>query len=79
MFEDGKLLLFHPFLFKNGATPKDKFFVVLKELEGNILLASLPTSKDHVHGNLDIANPFYNIHTTKEQERLPQNKLRQPH
>lgn len=68
MFEEGNLLLFHPFLFKNGATPKDKFFVVLKELEGNILLASLPTSKDHVpsdvevkHGCLDMAERFVNV------------------
>lgn len=68
MFEEGNLLLFHPFLFKNGATPKDKFFVVLKALEGNILLASLPTSKDHVpsdmeikHGCLDITERFFNV------------------
>jgi len=68
MFEEGNLLLFRPFLFKNGATPKDKFFVVLKELEGNILLASLPTSKDHVpsdmevrHGCLNIAERFINV------------------
>lgn len=26
MFEEGNLLLFHPFLFKNGAPSKDKFF-----------------------------------------------------
>lgn len=68
MFEEGNLLLFHPFLFKNGATPKDKFFVVLKELEENILLASLPTSKDHVpsdmevkRGCLDRAERFVNV------------------
>ena len=55
-------------MFKNGATPKDKFFVVLKELEGNILLASLPTSKDHVpsdvevkHGCLDMTERFVNV------------------
>lgn len=30
MFEEGNLLLFRPFLFKNGATPQDKFFLVLK-------------------------------------------------
>lgn len=68
MFEKGNLLLFRPFLFKNGATPKNKFFVVLKELDGNVLLASLPTSKDHVpsdaevkHGCLDMAERFVNV------------------
>lgn len=30
MFEEGNLLLFRPFLLKNGATPQDKFFLVLK-------------------------------------------------
>ncbi len=48
MFEEGNLLFFRPFLFKNGATPENKFFLVLKKLDGDILLASLPTSKNHV-------------------------------
>ena len=49
MFEEGNLLLFRPFIFKNGVTPKDKFFLVLgKDIQGGLLLASLPTSKDHV-------------------------------
>lgn len=69
MFEEGNLLLFRPFIFKNGATPKDKFFLVLgKDIQGGLLLASLPTSKDHVpsdvevkHGCLDIAERFVNV------------------
>lgn len=67
MFEEGNLLFFHPFLFKNGAKPQDKFFLVLKNVDGNILLASLPTSKDHVpsnlkveHGCLDIPECMFN-------------------
>jgi hypothetical protein len=67
MFEEGNLLLFRPFLFKNGATPKDKFFLVLKNLNGSLLLASLPTSKDHVptdvkveHGCIDISGRMFN-------------------
>lgn len=68
MFEEGNLLLFHPFVFKNGATPKDKFFLVLGNIDGELLLASLPTSKDHVpsdvdvrHGCLDLAERFVNV------------------
>ena len=68
MFEEGNLLLFRPFMFKNGAAPKDKFFLVLGNANGNLLLASLPTSKDHVpsdvevkHGCLDIAERFVNV------------------
>lgn len=29
MFEEGNLLFFRPFLFKNGAESQDKFFLVL--------------------------------------------------
>lgn len=68
MFEEGNLLFFRPFLFKNGAIPQDKFFLVLKKLDGNILLASLPTSKDHIpsdwelkSGCLDIPERMFNV------------------
>lgn len=55
MFETGNLLLFKPFLFKNGAPPKNKFMVVLgKEANGNMILASLPTSKDHVPSDIEV-------------------------
>lgn len=53
MFETGNLLLFKPFLFKNGALPKNKFMVVLgKDADGSMVLASLPTSKDYVPSDM---------------------------
>ncbi len=68
MFEEGNLLLFKPFLFKNGAKPKDKFFLILKKQNDNVLLACLPTSKDHVpsdrplkRGCLDIPERIVNV------------------
>lgn len=61
MFEEGNLLFFRPFLFKNGATPENKFFLVLKKLDGDILLASLPTSKDHVPSDLVVKRGCLNI------------------
>lgn len=54
MFKEGNLLKFFPFIFKNGAGPKDKYFVVLKETDGSILLAALPTSKDHVPADIQL-------------------------
>ena len=55
MFEAGNLLYFKPFIFKNGALPKNKFMVVLgQDANGNTLLASLPTSKDHVPGDIEV-------------------------
>lgn len=55
MFEAGNLLFFKPFVFKNGASPKNKFMVVLgRDASGNMLLASLPTSKDHVPNDVEV-------------------------
>lgn len=54
MFEKGNLLLFKPFVFKNGATPEDKFFISLGELEDGILLASLPTSQKTRFGGREV-------------------------
>jgi hypothetical protein len=47
-FEERDLLIFSPFYFKNGNTPKRKFFIVLKVLENQTLIAILPTSKNHI-------------------------------
>ncbi len=77
MFEEGNLLLFRPFVFKNGALPKDKFFLVLGNMDGELLLASLPTSKDHVpsdmevkHGCLDLAERFINVFVFMSGEEI---------
>lgn len=54
MFEPGNLLYFNPFIFPDGGEPKAKFFVVLGEVEGTLLLASLPTSKDHIPSDVEV-------------------------
>ena len=48
MFEPRNILYFNPFYFKNGNPPKAKYLVVLKNDCNNVILASLPTSKDHI-------------------------------
>jgi hypothetical protein len=48
VFEEGSLILFTPFHFKNGLPAQDKFFIVLKTLDDSIIIASLPTSKNKV-------------------------------
>lgn len=53
MFEEGNLLLFEPFKFEDGSS-KRKFFIVLKNNDGVSLLASLPTSKDHIPADLNV-------------------------
>lgn len=52
MFAEGQLLRFDPFLFKNGAPSKPKFYVVLKHMGEDLMMASLPTSQDHIPGDL---------------------------
>lgn len=69
MFEVGSLLYFEPFIFKNGAKPKNKYMIVLGgDSEGQMILASLPTSKDHVPsdivvniGCIDLPNRQVNV------------------
>lgn len=52
MFETSTLLRFDPFIFPDGGQPKSKYFIVIKNDESGVLLASLPTSKDHVPSDI---------------------------
>lgn len=49
---EGMILYFTPFIFPDGGNPKPKYFLVLKLLDGGVVLASLPTSKDYVPSSL---------------------------
>ena len=48
MFQEGHIIYFDPFYFKNGNTAKPKYFVVLKTVSDNNVIASLPTRKDAI-------------------------------
>lgn len=48
MFEEGNIIYFDPFYFKNGNTAKAKYFIILKNRSQNTIIASLPTRKDSV-------------------------------
>lgn len=56
MFEPGNLLFFDPFIFPDGGNPKPKFFLVLGEIENAVLLAALPTSKDHIPSDVKVTS-----------------------
>ena len=56
MFETGNLLYFNPFIFPDGGDPKPKFFIVLGEVDETVLLASLPTSKDHIPSDVEVSS-----------------------
>lgn len=53
MYTPGKLIFFDPFYFKDGGS-KPKYFLVIKVIEENIILASLPSSKVHLPANQHI-------------------------
>ncbi len=68
-FVEGSLLYFEPFIFLNGATPKNKYFIVLKHTDDTIVVASLPTSKDSIpskltkqHGCIDQSDINFNCY-----------------
>lgn len=58
---EGTLLYFDPFVFKNGAAPKPKYFIVLANTDDGVMLASLPTSKDHVPSDAEVVRGAVNI------------------
>ncbi len=52
MYDEGTILYFTPYHFKNGkSASKNKYFVVLKNIDNVYILASLPTRKDHIPQN----------------------------
>lgn len=56
MFEEGTIIYFDPFYFKNGNTAKPKYFVVLKNQDNHTVLASLPTRTDSIPQKEEIDN-----------------------
>lgn len=68
-FQEGAILYFDPFIFPDGGKPKPKYFLVLKVLDDVCLLASLPTSKDHIpeyiekrHGCIERSDISFNCY-----------------
>ncbi|HXD94016.1 MAG TPA: hypothetical protein VNX01_12445 [Bacteroidia bacterium] len=54
MYTPGNLIYFDPFYFKDGSESKPKYFLVLKVIGDSAILASLPSSVDHLPRNLQI-------------------------
>lgn len=70
LFEEGKVLYFDPFYFKDKVSgQKPKYYIVLKKFEAEVVLATLPTSKDFVprtiekvHGCMDYPKINFNCY-----------------
>jgi hypothetical protein len=48
MYQEGNILYFTPFYFKNGNAAKPKYLVVLKNIDGKAVLITLPTRRDNI-------------------------------
>lgn len=80
MFTPGNILYFTPFYFKNGAASKNKYFIVLKDIDGQLILASLPTSKIYLshripedHGCVEVPEGCINCYLFVRNRIIGQN------
>jgi len=61
VFSEGQIIYFSPFYFKNGNTSKNKYFVVLKNIDDKIILASLPTRTNKIPSFINSAHGCINL------------------
>lgn len=61
MFVAGQIIYFQPFHFKNGDEPKNKYFLVLKNIDEITIVASLPTSINNAPSLIDKSHGCINI------------------
>ena len=77
MYTPGTLIYFDPFHFENGNESKPKYFLVLKNIDENSILASLPSSKNHlpaghemIHGCLEMPESCINCYIFKANKPI---------
>lgn len=80
MFLPGQIIYFTSFLFKNGNTPKSKYFIVLANTGNGLIIASLPTRTNTVpafinsnHGCINIDERCYNAYLFEQNKVIGQN------
>jgi hypothetical protein len=79
LYIPGRVIYFDPFYFKDGGH-KPKYFLVLKNINGRVILASLPSSKDHLpaaqainHGCLEIPEMGINCYVLEAEKPITTN------
>jgi hypothetical protein len=80
LFKERHIIFFPDFIFNNGDDPKDKYFIVLKEVDGSLILGSLPTRKNKIpafvntdHGCINIEERQYNCYLFKKDKIICKN------
>jgi hypothetical protein len=79
LYQAGRIFRFDPFHFNSGGS-KSKYFLVLKVIEGQVILACLPSSKVHLpasqtlsHGCLDQPENGINCYIIEANRPITQN------
>jgi len=79
LYTPGKIIYFDPFFFKNGGS-KPKYFLVLKVVDDNAIIASLPSSQSHLptlqiiqHGCLEIPEGCINCYIFEANKPITKN------
>ena len=60
MFAQGQILYCTPFYFKNGNTAKAKYFIILKNINNSVVIASLPTRSNKAPSLVDVTHGCIN-------------------
>jgi hypothetical protein len=75
LFLPRQIIYFSSFQFKNGNSPQTKYFIVLANVDNNIIIASLPTRTNSVpsfvttnHGCINIDERCYNSYLFEKQK-----------
>lgn len=82
MFKVGHIYYFAAFKFNNGDEPKEKYFIVLKEIENRLLIGTLPTRTNKIpsfvnkdHGCINIPERMYNCYLFKKNKVICKNNF----
>jgi hypothetical protein len=75
-----QIVYFNFFYFKNGNTAKAKYFIVLARTSNQAIVASLPTSKNHIpsfikqeHGCIDDEDSCFNCYCIEANKVIGEN------
>jgi len=78
MYAAGNILYFTPFYFPDGGSAsKNKYFIILKIDSDTGIIASLPTTKDHIpdfierkHGCINVENINFNCYCFQKDKEI---------
>jgi hypothetical protein len=80
VFQQGQIIYFNSFVFKNGNDPKPKYFIVLRNIEDKIIVGSLPTRTNSTpafvtvpHGCINLDDRCYNCYLFQKDKVICEN------